>query len=80
MNDEVTVFLVDDDHAVLRSLTALVKVVFPHVEAYASAAEFLEAYQQGTPGCLVLDVAMPGMNGLELQRRLLDEKIELPIV
>ncbi len=80
MNDEVTVFLVDDDHAVLRSLTALVKVVFPRVEAYASATEFLEAYRPGTPGCLVLDVAMPGMNGLELQRRLLDEKIELPVV
>jgi len=80
MNDEVTVFLVDDDHAVLRSLTALVKVVFPRVEAYASAAEFLEAYRPGTPGCLVLDVAMPGMNGLELQRKLLDEKIELPVV
>jgi len=80
MNEEMTVFLVDDDHAVLRSLTALVKVVFPRVEAYASAAEFLEAYRPGTAGCLVLDVAMPGMNGLELQRRLLDEKIELPIV
>lgn len=80
INDEVTVFLVDDDHAVLRSLTALVKVVFPCVEAYASAAEFLEAYRPGKPGCLVLDVAMPGMNGLELQRRLLDEKIDLPVV
>ena len=80
MNDELTVFLVDDDHAVLRSLTALVKVVFPRVEAYTSATEFLEAYRPDRPGCLVLDVAMPGMNGLELQRKLIDEKIDLPIV
>ena len=80
MNDELTVFLVDDDHAVLRSLTALVKVVFPRVEAYSSAIEFLKAYRPDRPGCLVLDVAMPGMNGLELQRKLIDEKIDLPIV
>jgi two-component system response regulator FixJ len=74
------VFLVDDDPAVLRSLAALVKVVFPRVEAYRSAHEFLEAYRPGQAGCLVLDVAMPGMSGLELQRRLLDNKVELPIV
>ena len=80
MNNEATVFLVDDDPAVLRSLTALVKVVFLRVEAFASAAEFLEAYHPDRPGCLVLDVAMPGMNGLELHRKLSEEKIELPVV
>ena len=80
MNDEATVFLVDDDPAVLRSLTALVKVVFLRVEAYASAAEFLQTYHPGRPGCLVLDVAMPGMNGLELHRKLCEEKIDLPVV
>jgi RNA polymerase sigma factor (sigma-70 family) len=81
VNDhEATVFLVDDDPAVLRSLTALVKVVFPHVESYTSAAEFLDDYEPGQPGCLVLDVAMPGMSGLELQRQLCERKIDLPIV
>jgi len=80
VNNEPTVFLVDDDPAVLRSLTALVKVVFPHVESYTSAAEFLDSYRGGQPGCLVLDVAMPGMSGLELQRRLVEQRIDLPIV
>lgn len=80
MNDEPTVFLVDDDPAVVDSLTALVKVVFPRVEAFTSAAEFLAAYHGDRPGCLVLDVAMPGMSGLELHRKLIEEKAHLPVV
>jgi len=80
MNEEPTVFLVDDDPAVLRSLASLVKVVFPRVETYGSATEFLDAYRPGRPGCLVLDVAMPGMSGLELQRKLTEDKIGLPVV
>lgn len=79
MSDEPTVFLVDDDAVALRALTALVKVVFPHVEAFSSAADFLAAYKQ-QPGCLVLDVAMPGMSGLELHRKLIQEKFTLPVV
>jgi two-component system response regulator FixJ len=77
---EPTVFLIDDDAAVLRSLTALVEVVFPRVQAFNSATEFLAAYKPLCPGCLVLDVAMPGINGLELQRKLIQDKIDLPIV
>jgi len=80
MTDEPTVFLVDDDPAALRALTATVKVVFPHVEVFSSAADFLAAYQAGRPGCLVLDVAMHGMNGLELQRKMIRDKIALPVV
>jgi two-component system response regulator FixJ len=92
VTEEPTVFVVEDDPAVLRSLTALVKVVFPRVEAYGSAAEFLAAYQpahsvghlrspaDGRPGCLVLDVAMPQMSGLELHRKLIEDKIDLPVV
>ena len=79
-SQEPTVFLVDDDPAVLRSLAALVEVVFPKVKAYGSATEFLAAFQPPCPGCLVLDVAMPGLNGLELQRKLTQDKIDLPIV
>lgn len=79
MSDEPTVFLVDDDAVALRALTALVKVVFPRVEAFSSAADFLAAYKL-QPGCLVLDVAMPGMSGLELHRKLIQEKIALPVV
>jgi two-component system, LuxR family, response regulator FixJ len=77
---ESTVFLVDDDPAVLRSLTSLVEVVFPKVKSYVSAAEFLADYHGDCPGCLVLDVAMPGINGLELHRKLIQEKIDLPVV
>lgn len=80
MNDEPTVFVVDDDPDVLRSLTALIKVLFPQVEAYSSAAEFLAAYQPGRPGCLVLDVAMPRMSGLELHRKLIEDRADLPVV
>ena len=80
MNDEPTVFVVDDDPDVLRSLTALIKVLFPRVEAYSSAAEFLAAYQPGRPGCLVLDVAMPRMSGLELHRKLIEDRADLPVV
>ena len=79
MNDEATVFLVDDDPAALRALATLVKVVFPRVATFSSAAEFLAAYHH-QPGCLVLDVAMPGMSGLELHRKLIHDKIALPVV
>jgi two-component system, LuxR family, response regulator FixJ len=79
-SQDPTVFIVDDDPAVLRSLTALVEVVFPKVKPYGSAAEFLASFQPSCSGCLVLDVAMPGLNGLELQRKLTQDKIDLPIV
>jgi two-component system, LuxR family, response regulator FixJ len=80
LNNEATVFLVDDDPTALRALTAMVKVVFPRVEAFSSAAEFLNAYRGDRPGCLVLDIAMPGMNGIELHRKLIGEKIAPPVV
>jgi len=80
LNTEPTVFVVDDDAAVLRSLTSLIGVVFPHVKSYSSAADFLADYDRQQSGCLVLDVAMPEMNGLELQRKLSDENIDLPVV
>jgi RNA polymerase sigma factor (sigma-70 family) len=71
---------VDDDPAVLRSLAELLRVLFPRVETFASAAEFLAAYDPKRPGCLVLDIAMPGMSGLDLQRKLIEDKIDLPVV
>jgi two-component system, LuxR family, response regulator FixJ len=79
LNDEATVFLVDDDPAALRALATLVKVVFPRVATFLSAAEFLATYRH-QPGCLILDVAMPGMSGLELHRKLVQDKITLPVV
>jgi two-component system, LuxR family, response regulator FixJ len=80
LSEEATVFLVDDDPATLRAMLKTVKVVFPRVETFSSAAEFLAAYHSDRPGCLVLDVAMPGMSGLELQRKLIRDRIALPIV
>jgi two-component system, LuxR family, response regulator FixJ len=80
LDDEATIFLVDDDSAALRALTTLVKVVFPRVRAFGSASEFLAAYRDHQSGCLVLDVAMPGMSGLELHRKLIRDKINLPVI
>ncbi len=80
MNREATIYVVDDDPAAQRALAAMVRVVFPNVEAFSSAAEFLAAYHPEKPGCLILDVAMPGMSGLELQRKLVHEKIAIPVI
>ena len=77
---EPAVFVVDDDAAVRRFLGGLIESVELCVEAYASAQDFLEAYEPGRPGCLVLDVRMPGMSGLELQRELTDRAIDLPVI
>ncbi len=75
-----TVYVVDDDAASRSLIASLLEAIFPHVQAFESAAEFLDAYENDRPGCLVLDVAMPGMSGLELQRTLAARGIQLPIV
>lgn len=67
---DATVFIVDDDQAVARSLRWLIETVRLKVETFASAQAFLDGYDESKPGCLVLDVRMPGMSGLELQERL----------
>jgi FixJ family two-component response regulator len=77
---EPVVFIVDDDDAVRRFLSGLIESVELPVEAYASAQDFLAAYEPGRPGCLVLDVRMPGMSGLELQRELAERAIDLPVI
>jgi FixJ family two-component response regulator len=61
-------------------LSGLIESVELRVEAFASARDFLEAYEPGQPGCLVLDVRMPGMSGLELQTKLADQAIDLPVI
>ncbi len=77
---EPTVFVVDDDSAVLSSLKLLLKSVGMNTETYLSAQEFLDSYDPDRPGCLVLDIRMPGMSGLELQEMLQKKKIEVPII
>ena len=75
-----TVFVVDDDAAVRRSLTRLLRSAGWNAEAFASAGELLERAPVSGPGCVLLDVQMPDMNGLELQERLSAAGIALPVV
>ena len=75
-----TVFLVDDDEAVRDSLGLLMKSVALTSRSFASAAEFLAKYDPESPGCLVLDIRMPGMSGMELQQKLIEMRAILPII
>ena len=80
MDTEPTVFVVDDDQAVRDALEALLWSVQLPVKCYASALQFLEEYDPAIPGCLLLDVRMPGMSGLEFQAKLAAERIPIPII
>ncbi|MGA2034464.1 MAG: response regulator [Thermoguttaceae bacterium] len=80
MAEKPTVFVVDDDAGALRSLCWLLEQEDLPVRAFQSGREFLDAYCAEEPGCLVLDVRMPGMNGLEVQQGLRERGIHLPIL
>jgi RNA polymerase sigma factor (sigma-70 family) len=77
---EPTVFIVDDDEALRDSLTWLLESVRLVSRTFGSAQEFLRQFDRSSPGCLVLDVRMPGMSGLELLDRLTAEGVGLPII
>jgi FixJ family two-component response regulator len=74
------VFVVDDDAAMRQSLSNLIRSVGLRVEAFASAQEFLRSKRPDVPGCLVLDVRLPGLSGLDLQKRMAEADIEIPII
>lgn len=74
------VYLVDDDDAVRDALALLLRTVGLTVRGFASPAAFLSAVGTLAPGCLILDIRMPGMSGLALQRALTDQGIDWPIV
>lgn len=80
MSGVPTVFIVDDDEAMRDALLLLGKAIGLQVEAYPSAQAFLESYNPPRPGCLVLDLCMPGMSGLELQEYLVASRIDLPVI
>lgn len=80
MTAEPVIFVVDDDEAVRRALASAGTLLGRGVRSFASAAEFLAAYSPDQPGCLVLDIKMPGMTGLELQRKLADDGAAIPII
>jgi len=77
---EQTVFVVDDDAAVRDSIAELVESVGLKTEGFESGSAFLEAYRPERPGCLVLDVRMVEMSGLELQQRLTDLGAGIPVI
>ncbi len=75
-----TVFLIDDDQAALDSTRWLLEAGGYNVETYGSAAEYLDAHDPHRPGCVVLDLLMPQMDGLELQERLVSDGQHIPII
>ncbi len=77
---EPVVFVVDDDEHARKSVCALVCSLGLRAEAFSSAEEFLARHTRGCPGCLVTDIRMTGMSGLDLQDRLAEENIHLPVI
>lgn len=74
------VFIVDDDVSVRESLESLIRFAGWQPETYASAREFLTRRRADVPGCLVLDVSLPDLNGLDLQKRIAADRADLPII
>ena len=74
------VFVVDDDISVRESLELLIGTAGWHPELFASAQAFLDHPPVSVPNCLVLDISLPGLNGLELQKRVTTERSEMPII
>jgi FixJ family two-component response regulator len=79
-DDTLTVFVIDDDAAVRASIQGLLKSVSLRSEAFGTAEEFLQRGRPDGPACLVLDVSLPGVNGLDFQRELIDAGIRIPII
>jgi RNA polymerase sigma factor (sigma-70 family) len=80
MNTGLTVFVVDDDEEVRNAMKLLMISVGLAVETFSSAEEFLAQFDPSRPGCLLLDVRMKGMSGLEVQERLALEEVHPPII
>ena len=80
MNNKQTVFVIDDDEGVRDGLSLLLDTVEQHYELFESALDFLDSYDKRRRGCLVLDIRMPRMTGLDLQRKLIDMGSDLPII
>jgi FixJ family two-component response regulator len=78
--EDITVYVVDDEYPVREALTMLIKSEGLTVKSYSSAVAFLDNYEPGQPGCLVLDVKMPHLDGIELQQELTKKNIDIPII
>jgi two-component system response regulator FixJ len=77
---EPTVYVVDDDPGMLKSLRWLIETLGVPVKTFSRPTSFLDAYEAGQPGCLILDVRMPEMDGLDLQQELNQRGIEIPVI
>jgi len=77
---DATVFVIDDDARIRAATERLLKSVGLHAESYATPKEFLTRKLPDGPTCLVLDVRLPGMSGLDVQRKLAEEGIEIPVI
>ena len=77
---EPVVFVIDDDEAVLESLSLMIETVGLKVQTYSSAQKFLDDHDPAQAGCLVLDVRMPGMSGLELLSKLTNQEFSIPVI
>ena len=78
--DPATVFVIDDDGDVRASIQRLLKTVGLRGEAFASAQDFLRRNMPEGPSCLILDIRLPGMSGLEVQRKLIDAGLSIPVI
>jgi FixJ family two-component response regulator len=80
VTEQTIIHVVDDDEAVRRALSSLLRSVGYGIRSHATASEFLKAVLPDAPGCIVLDVRMPGVSGLELQEHLNRSDVSLPLV
>ena len=78
--EQPVVFVIDDDSSVRAALTGLLRSVGLEVLSFGSTQEFLQSKRRDAPGCLVLDVRLPGRSGLDFQRELAESSIQIPIV
>lgn len=79
-NDKPTIFIIEDDPAVCKSLRWLLESVDLAVEIYSSGFDYLEVYDDSRTGCLLIDIRLPGMSGLELQQQLIRRNNSIPII
>ena len=77
---ERTVFIIDDDPDIRAAMRRLLKTVGLHAELFATAQDFLQQKMPKGPSCLVLDMRLPGMSGLEVQRNLIEAGMNIPII
>ncbi len=80
MSENATVYIVDDDEGARQSLRAVTRSMGVHAETFESAESFLAAFDPNQHGCLVTDLRMHGMSGIELQKKLVDDGVTLPVI